>query len=138
VALSTTEFLAPVGPLDAALLFPGKSGPDVAALMGGYLAAANSTVAKLAAVPPDNRDALAYLDVLYLVYDGVVDRMANTPSSFSSADEGSIAFSSAQLKAMMVKRDKALTDYSDAVATFTVNPITDRQPTTSVRKVPQF
>lgn len=130
--------MTPVGPLDASLLFPGKDAPAVAALMNGYIAAANTAVATLTNVPAAERDALAGRYVLYLVYDAVVDRMANMPSTFSAADEGSIGFSSAQLRAMESKRDKALAAYNDAVSLYTVNPQSDRQPTTFVRTMPQF
>lgn len=106
--------------------------------MAGYIARANTAVAKLTDVPAEQRDGLAYLFVLYLVYDGVVDRMANTPSSFSAADEGSIGFSSAQLVAMQKKRDAALDAYTDAVALITAVPTADQQASSTLYRPVRF
>lgn len=138
MSLSVAQFLAPVGPLDAALLFPGEDSAAVDLRLNGYITRANQITVKLTTATPDQRDAVGYLFVVYRAYDSVVDRMANAPSSFSAVDEGSISFSSAQLSAMTKKRDAALDAYNDAVAELTASPVADRQPTMSVRTSQRF
>lgn len=137
--LSIGELLAPVGPLNAALLFPGEEPAAVGDRMAAYIASANKEAAKLADATPAARDAVAYLWVVWRAYYDVVDRMANTPASFSAADEGSVTFSSEQLKAMQRRTDAALTAYNDAVAALAVDitpPTTPRS--VSVRVIPTW
>jgi hypothetical protein len=138
MALSPAEFLAPVGALDAALLFPGEDSAATGLRFSGYIARATTIVSTLAGADAATRERIARLYVVYLAYDSVVDRMALSPSSFSAADEGSVGWSSAQLKVMEKKRDDALAAYTDEVAVLGVAPPSDTQPSVSVRHIMRF
>lgn len=134
-----SDLLAPVGPLNAAYLFPGEDAAAVGERLNGYLASANREAAKLAAATPAERDTVAVLWAVWRAYYDVVDRMANTPASFSAADEGSVTFSSEQLKAMQRRTDAALAAYNDAVAGLAIDVTADTTPrSVSVRVVPQW
>lgn len=139
MALSVTEFLAPVGPINAARVFPGEDAPALGVRFTGYIAAGTAAAAKLATATADQRDVIARLYVIYRAYDDVVDRMALSPATFTAVDEGTVTFSAAQLKVMTEKRDAAYSDYVDAVAAagLEVGP-TDTRATVSVRAIPRF
>lgn len=110
------EFLAPRGPIDAALLFPMEGQPAIDARFNAYIAAGTAEAAKLTTATADQRERITRLYVVWRAYDAVTDRMSATPSTFTAADEGSVSFSSAQLKTFAAKRDSALDAYNGAVS----------------------
>jgi hypothetical protein len=133
VALSVNDFLSPRGPIDGRLLFPMEQPADVVARLNEYLAQGNAKAAVYSAATATQRDDIAYAWVLYRTYDAVLDRLANTPASFSAADEGSVTFSSKQIAVMEAKRDEALAEYTTLVSTFGAAATqTDAQPTVAV------
>lgn len=116
MALSLNDFLTPRGEIDGRLLFPMEQPADTAARINEYLSQGNTRAAKYPAATAEQKDAVAYAWVMVRTYDAVLDRFANTPSSFSAADEGSISFSSAQIRVIEQKRDKWLNEYNMLVS----------------------
>lgn len=117
MSVTTSDVLAPAGPIDPALLFPGKSRPDVVADINAWIAKGEQSAAKFPEATPEQKDDFVRAYVVYRGYDAVVDRLANMPASFTAADEGSVSFNSAQLRAMERKRDAALDDYNTLAST---------------------
>ena len=122
MALNVNDFLTPRGTIDGGLLFPLEQPADTAARINEYLAQGYTRAAKYPAATLEQKDLIAYAWVMYRTYDAVVDRMALTPASFSAADEGSVSYSSAQLKAMQEQRDKWLDTYNDLISGITETP----------------
>lgn len=115
--VTVAEFYAPSGPVDAALLFPGEQRAATDQRVAAYLANGNAIANGYALATPEQRDTIARTYVMWRVYDAVLDRVANTPSTFSAADEGSVTFSAAQVKLAERRRDDALSDYNAIVST---------------------
>jgi hypothetical protein len=110
VAVEPADLLFPVGPLEAAVLWPGVSPTTV----NGYLSAfIEDGVARVASWTLAARDAGTKQWAIYRALDAVVRGYVYNASQVAFADEGSAGMSSEQFRMMQADRDAALAAFEE-------------------------
>jgi len=116
VAVEAADLLFPVGPLEAAVLWPGVSLTTV----NGYLEAfIEDGVTRVASWTAAARDAGTKQWAIYRALDAVVRQFVYNASQVAFADEGSAGMSSEQFKMMQADRDAALAAFEELEADVT-------------------
>ena len=97
MSVTSANLLAPTGRLDAGILWPGEASATTTARLDAYLTEAETVAAD---VPAETKDAAVKAWCYFRAYESVYQRLLARPSSGDLADQGSYAFSSAQLGGM--------------------------------------
>jgi hypothetical protein len=110
VAVDPADLLFPVGPLEAAVLWPGVSPAIVKGYLDAFIADGVTRVASWAVAA---RDAGTKQWAIYRALDAVVRGYVYNASQVAFADEGSAGMSSEQFRMMQADRDAALAAFEE-------------------------
>ena len=109
MAVEAADLLFPVGPLEAAVLWPGISPTTVKGYLDAFIA---DGVARVATWDAADRDAGTRAWAKYRTYDAVFNRLVALPGTVAFQDEGSGGYFVTQMQYMQEQRDAALAEFT--------------------------